>query len=277
MKASQRPEYLASVTRDVEEFRSCFERFLEHFVLNESFARGVAPAAFRREEATDEQVATSSRAVGVAAGRASAATKLTNSYIVVQGVGPVDPIAVWRSVVDPKPVLEPAHILSACDQMIGRLQEMTRKAEAEAPPAIGPEALHPLIWGAAARLWKDGHPRQAVAAAADALVQQVKSRTGRTDVADTHLWQETFSTRDPEPGRPRLRWPGDPHDRAVKTMNDGLRQLAPGAQLTIRNPAVHNSDDMTEQEAYERLATLSLLARWTDRCGLESDGSNLQS
>lgn len=107
-----------------------------------------------------------------------------------------------------------------------------------------------------------------MAAAAEALIAQVKSRTERNDVPETALWQETFSERDPVPGKPRLRWPGDPADRAVKNMNDGLRLFAPGVQMTIRNTATHQVADLSEQEALERLATLSLLARWLDECEL---------
>lgn len=53
-------------------------------------------------------------------------------------------------------------------------------------------------------------------------------------------------------------------------MNDGLRQFAPGMQMTIRNPAAHSLDELTDQEALERLAALSLLARWVDECDLQS-------
>lgn len=51
-------------------------------------------------------------------------------------------------------------------------------------------------------------------------------------------------------------------------MNDGLRQLTPGVQMTIRNSATHDTGQMPEQLALERLATLSLLARWVDECDL---------
>ena len=51
-------------------------------------------------------------------------------------------------------------------------------------------------------------------------------------------------------------------------MNDGLRLFAPGAQMTIRNPATHGPGEMTQQEAVERLSVLSLLARWVDQCDL---------
>lgn len=96
----------------------------------------------------------------------------------------------------------------------------------------------------------------------------VKNRTGRNDVAETALWQEAFSDKDPQLGRPRLRWPGDPADRGVNSMNAGLRQFAPGVQMTIRNTAAHGMDELGEQVALEQLAVLSLLARWLDDCEL---------
>jgi hypothetical protein len=195
-------------------------------------------------------------------------TSLTNTFIGVQGVGVVDPIAAWHTITGPKPVLEPPDILSACDLAIGRLDGLIRKAEAEAPPTIGAASMHPLVWNAAKRLWRDGHFRAAVAAAADALVAQVKIMTGRNDIAETALWQETFSDKPPTPDKPRLRWPGEPSHRDVKTMNDGLRQFAPGVHMTIRNPAAHSNAELGEQDALERLATLSLLARWVDECQL---------
>jgi uncharacterized protein (TIGR02391 family) len=128
--------------------------------------------------------------------------------------------------------------------------------------------MHPTVWGQSARLWRDGHYRQAVSAAADGVVQLVKSRTGRHDIEDTSQWQQAFSEKDPEPGKPRLRWPGDQADKTVTSMNSGLRQFAPGAQMTIRNPATHGPGELTQQEAVERLSVLSLLARWVDQCDL---------
>lgn len=76
-----------------------------------------------------------------AAGRAAVAPGITGVAFNVQGAGVIDPIAAWHSITEPKP----AHILSACNQMIGRLEALTRKAEAEAPPQIGAVAMHPLI------------------------------------------------------------------------------------------------------------------------------------
>ncbi len=269
MEANKKPDYLRAVASSVAEFRDAFQEFMKLHVFNESLARGVAPAVFPLEGVDAEKIAAAAAAVDEAAGRAAAAPGITGVRFNVQGAGVIDPIAAWHSITKPKPVLEPDEIESACNQMTtGRLEELIRKAQAEAPPQIGAEAMHPLIWGAASRLWRDHHFRQAVAAAAETLITHVKSRTGRNDVSETALWQETFSDKLPEPGKPRLRWPGDPTNRDVKSMNDGLRQFAPGVQMTIRNNAAHDTGEMPEQHALERLATLSLLARWIDECEL---------
>jgi hypothetical protein len=262
------PDYLRTVIQAVEEFRDSFLRFMELHVPNTSLARGIAPAVFPRNGADKDEIDKARVATDRAAGRASAAPGLTNAYIAVQGLGVVDPLAVWSAITDPKPPLEPQNILSAADTMIGRLEQMVAEAEALAPPKVGVETLHPLIWGAAAALWRDGHRRLAVAAACEALIGQVKARLGRYDVPDTALWQQAFSTSAPEPGKPRLRWPGSPEDMTVKAMNDGLRLFAPGVQLLVRNQAVHSTDEIGDQDALERLAALSLLARLVQDCEL---------
>lgn len=52
--------------------------------------------------------------------------------------------------------------------MIGALEDLAARAEAELPPTVDVAEMHPAIWGEAARLWRDGHYRQAVSAAATA-------------------------------------------------------------------------------------------------------------
>ncbi|WP_374192580.1 MULTISPECIES: TIGR02391 family protein [Rhodococcus] len=47
-----------------------------------------------------------------------------------------------------------------------------------------------------------------------------------------------------------------------------LQLFALGVQLAIRNSAAHGTTEMTEQEALERLSTLSLLARCVEGCDL---------
>jgi hypothetical protein len=268
VEADKNPDYLRAVAISVAEFRDAFQEFMKLHVFNDWTARGVAPAVFPLEGVEADKIAAATAVVDESAGRAASAPRLTGVNLNVQGAGVIDPIAAWHTITKPKPVLEPDDIMSTCNQMTGRLEELIRRAQAEAPPQIGAEAMHPLIWGAASRLWQDGHFREAVASAAETLIMHVKSRTRRNDVPETALWQESFSDKPPEPGRPRLRWPGDPTNRDVKSMNDGLRKFAPGVQMTIRNNAVHNTHEMSEQHALERLATLSLLARWIDECEL---------
>lgn len=267
VEARRNPDYLRALAAAVEEFRDSLAEFLELHVENVGLggvARGIAPAVFPRDDADPAEIARRHAKVSQAAGLAAAAVPLTGITMMVQGAGALDPITNWQTITRPKPLLEAGDILGLCDQAIGRLKGLILQAEAERPPTIGAEAMHPAVWGAAARLWRDGHFRQAVAAAAEAVVLMVKSRTGRNDIAETAMWQEAFSDKDPQPGKPRLRWPGDPADRDVSSMNAGLRQFAPGVQMTIRNTAVHGVTELGEQLALEQLAALSLLARWLD-------------
>ena len=200
-----------------------------------------------------------------------AAAELVGSKTVLsRNMEEIDPIADWLKITEAGSNLRPSIVFDACDQTIGRLEAMARRAEANKPPELGVRALHPLIWGAAGSTWRSGHYREAVSNAAQALVDHVKTLTNRRDVADTSIWQQAFSSSAPEAGKPRLRWPGDSADATVRSMQDGMRQLAPGAQMTVRNSAVHGTEQMPEQEALERLAVLSLLARWVDQCEVVS-------
>lgn len=270
MRLERNPDYLRSLVASVEAFKEAFKLFLAMHVetKDSGFGRGLLPAVVQRDDVDKVVIAAARSAVDQAAGAAAHAAVLTGTRIGVQGVGEVDPIAAWSTITDPKPLLEPANILSAADSTIGRLRALIARAELDAPPTTGVEAMHPIVWSAARRLWLDEHFRQAVAAAAEAVVVQVKILTGRNDVSETALWQEVFSAKAPTSERPRLRWPGAPADRDVITMNEGLRLYAPGVQMTIRNPATHG-EELNAQEALERLAALSLLATWVEQCGLE--------
>ncbi len=274
MEARKNPEYLKSVAQAVEDFRAALVEFLELHVPNEGpgglggLARGIAPAVFPRDGADPEEITRLQEKVSRLAGRAAAAVPLTGISLGVQNVGVVDPITSWHTITRPKPLLEAPDVLNACDQALGRLDGLILQAEAERPPSVGAEAMHPVVWGAAARLWRDGHFREAVAGASESVVAMVKTRTRRNDVSATDLWRQTFSDKDPRSGQPRLRWPGDPNDQDVKTMNSGLLSFAPGVQMTIRNSAAHGLGELDEQSALERLAALSLLARWVDECDL---------
>ncbi|MFN3003020.1 TIGR02391 family protein [Mycolicibacterium wolinskyi] len=267
------PTYLRELAKHVEEFRDAFSSFLElHTPTYRGPGMGMVPAISPLDGTDPTKIEALRARVSEAAGRARRAPHITGCVIGVARPGSetqvVDPIAAWQTVTQPKPMLEPSNILDACNQMIGSLEEMADRALAELPPTVDVSEMHPAVWGQAARLWRDEHYRQAVAAGAEGVLSMVKSRTGRYDIPDTALWQQVFSDQKPEPGKPRLRWPGDPTHQTVVSMNAGLRQFAPGAQMTIRNPATHGLGEMTPQEAAERLSTLSLLARWVDQCDL---------
>jgi uncharacterized protein (TIGR02391 family) len=268
--ADRNPTYLRDLAGHVAEFRDAFVSFLElHTPTYDGPGRGMWPPVSPREGSDNAEIETRRARVSIAAGRARRAPSLTGVRFGVKGFGEVDPIAAWNTVTQPKPLLEPVNIIDACDQMIGTLEDLAARAEAETPPTVDVAQMHPAVWGQAARLWRDEHYREAVSAAAEGVVQLVKSRVGGPELDDTARWNQAFSEKDPEPGRPRLRWPGDQTDRTVKSMNDGLRRFAPGAQMTIRNPATHGPGEMTPQEAIERLSVLSLLARWVDECDLD--------
>jgi len=93
-------------------------------------------------------------------------------------------------------------------------------------------------------------------------------KTGRHDVSDVTLMAQAFSLSAPEPGKPRLRWPGDDDNLTVKAMRIGILNVAQGVYSAIRNPAIHGTGELPRQVAFEQLATLSTLARWIDGCEL---------
>lgn len=134
--------------------------------------------------------------------------------------------------------------------------------------SISTQSLHENVWEAARARWDSGQFGDAVQRAATFVAATVRNLTGRYDIGETALMQQAFSSKDPEVDSPRLRWPGDENDLTVRSMNDGLRNLAPGVFMAIRNPATHRIEEITHDQAIEQLATLSLLSRWIDACQL---------
>lgn len=276
MEPTRNPEYLHGLIARMTEFREAFEAYLAlHFVINAEdgvgalgHIAGLSPAAIRRDDVTAVQVSRAADRVARLSGRIAHVAGLTGATVLVEGTGAIDPFVNALSVTRPKPVVEPRDVLNTCEYAIGRLEGMLALAEAEAAPSIDAAGLHPTIWGAASALWRDGHRRRAVSAAAEALIAVVKARIDRYDIADTAVWHEALSSSPPQLGRARLRWPGDPAHLTVKSIQEGLRQFAPGAQLLIRNPATHDEEELSEPIALEQLGALSLLARRIDGCEL---------
>jgi len=267
----QNVEYLIYLSERLGEFTQRFVEFLALHHENTGFgmARGIVPAVSRKDDADAADVARLTVELNRLAGNLMDLSNVTGVWIGVSGAGVLDPFAAWESITQPKPVLEASNVLGACRQASGRIDALLARANALAAPSLDPMVFHPIVWAPAQRLWNDGHVRQAVRAAAEAVTQHMKELTHRNDTSDTSLWQQAFSNKAPERGKPRLRWPGKTDDQDVKTMNDGLGQLAAGLQMTVRNPATHGSADIGEQEALERLAALSLLVRFVDSCDLQ--------
>ncbi|ANQ74431.1 TIGR02391 family protein [Rhodococcus sp. 008] len=268
MDKRQTPAHLRLVAEAVDGFISAFRVFMAFHDSVNIRQHGFGPAVIPKAAVSAGQCDTMAHAVDLAAGRAQEASSLAEMKIEVPGFGQVDPITAWGTIRQPQPMLGSDDVFTGSNQIRGKLEQMILQAEIYVLPQVSAASMHPLVWSAAERLWRGEHYRQAVTNAAEALASHIKTLTGRNDVSETAIWQETFAEGAPLPGKPRLRWPGDPNARYVKTMNVGMRFFSSGAQMTIRNSAAHGVDEMSEQEAIERLATLSLLARWVDQCEL---------
>jgi hypothetical protein len=160
--------------------------------------------------------------------------------------------------------------IDKAEYALGRLRT---KAETTAnlgtlAPSMEAGAFHALIWAAASGRWASGHYSDAVQRSATALSGLVKDRTGRYELGDSDLMAQAFSLSPPQPGKPRLRWPGHDEDLSVKSMRVGILNLTQGAFSAIRNTVTHSTQEISKQEALEQLATLSMLTRWVELCSL---------
>lgn len=270
-------DYLERLLRGVEEFEAAFDRWAQtQHEFDHLEARGLFPTVRRRDDANPADVRDLELQVAQTAGYAAKAVSETGAYIMVSGRGPIDPIANWFTMSAPKAVVSPHDIRATAATVKGRLRQLIDQADAEVEsgiPAFAPSRLHPLIWSAAADHWTIHHYRVAVAEAAETLTSHWKARLDRQDVDATPFWQQTLSEGDPAPGRPKLVWPDQSDSKTAKGMRGGLPAfgkvlagLSVGLNLTVRNSAAHDREEITEQEAMERLAAYSLLARFLDQC-----------
>ena len=169
--------------------------------------------------------------------------------------------------------------ITATDRLIGILEkreEYERIFGAEGPKLAGSQ-LHPWVWDAVASLWDDGHYEPAVHQAGLAVQLQTQLKVGRRDLHGKDLYAQAFSVKEPTSKMPRLRFlhigqnerPDD-----WTSAHEGAMHLGMGCAQGIRNPQAHPSEDITEQEALEQLAALSVLARWVDECKAVSADDN---
>lgn len=154
-------------------------------------------------------------------------------------------------------------------QAIGWMQIKDELAQRLAPtaPTFPADKLHPWVWDQARGLWGTGRYAVAVGQAATGISTHVQFKVDRHDIQDTDLMNQVFSASAPEAGKPRLRYEPEDVSRSAQSIREGLGRYASGCYMVIRNPATHRpEDEMTEQEGLERLAALSLLARYVERC-----------
>ncbi|MFH8443435.1 TIGR02391 family protein [Streptomyces sp. NPDC018026] len=275
--ATYSADYLKRLMAAVERFEEVFGRWMETQEESDHMrTRGLFPTVWTKEGQDQAAVRTLELDVAEAAGAAARAVAVTGASMRVAGLGVVDPIENWALMSAPKAIFTPQEIRATAARVRGRLSTMISEAEEAAESAIpgfAPSELHEVIWTAAAAHWTTHQYRVAVREASEALTVHWKERLGRNDVTDTSFWQQTLSGGDPEPGKPKLAWPGPAEDQTAKSMRGGLaplagalNNLATGLNLTVRNVATHTRDELTEQEGMERLAAYSYFARLLDQC-----------
>ena len=136
-------------------------------------------------------------------------------------------------------------------------------------PALAAGGLHRWVWDAAADLWDGGHHAQAVEDAFKSVERRTQVKVGDLNLSGKKLYAQSFSTKEPTAGMSRLRFPDIDEAEQKDTWtsaHEGAMHLGMACAQGIRNLRAHPSGDITEQEALEQLAALSVLARWVDAC-----------
>ncbi|MFE7757625.1 TIGR02391 family protein [Streptomyces sp. NPDC057429] len=275
--ATYSAEYLKRLLAAVRRFEEVFGRWMETQEESDHVqSRGLFPTVRNKDGQDRATIRRLELDVAEAAGAAARAVTITGAQIAVAGVGVLDPIENWSLMSAPKALFTPQEVRTTAARVRGRLSTMISEAEAaaeSATPGFAPSELHEVIWTAAAAHWTTHQYRVAVREASEALTVHWKERLGRNDVDDTVFWQQSLSPGEPERGRPKLAWPGDPTDKTNRSMRGGmeplakaLNSLATGLNLTVRNVATHTRDELSEQEGMERLAAYSYFARLLDQC-----------
>jgi uncharacterized protein (TIGR02391 family) len=182
----------------------------------------------------------------------------------------------WRTENPIRQSFEFAPERDACMRLIARIESHEEVSEmigdgAESPQ-LSAKGMHEKIWGAATTQWSTGHRHEAVLAAAKAVNSLLQQKLNRRDVSESKLVREGFSERPPAAGKPRMRFTKVGDEQARESLRQGAMDFGAGCFAAIRNPVGHLPNDqveLSEQDALERLAALSLLARWIDQASVE--------
>lgn len=142
--------------------------------------------------------------------------------------------------------------------LIGRLQEKREDCDSDDPD--GPVTyfqrlnLHPRIAEVANDLYLDRYFSEAVFAAAKALVNMVKEKSGRHDLDGAALMRAVFSRNNP------VLMINEMATQTDQDEQEGFMHLFEGAVLALRNPGGHDFPQGSPQRALEYIQLLSLLA-----------------
>jgi uncharacterized protein (TIGR02391 family) len=142
----------------------------------------------------------------------------------------------------------------------GLIERLKEKREDFGEPIASPASyfdqlnLHSRIADVSRDLFQDGYHWEAVFAAAKALVNYVKERSGEHALDGAPLMRTVFSKNNPI-----LVFNGM-KDQTDFDEQEGMMHLFEGAVLGIRNPGGHSFPEGTEQRAIEYISLLSLLA-----------------
>ncbi len=101
----------------------------------------------------------------------------------------------------------------------------------------------------------------------------LQERLDRRDVSDVKLVREAFSESPAASSKLRLRFSRIEDDQTRESMRQGVMSFGVGCFQAIRNPVGHlpnEQHELGEQDALERLAALSLLARWITEADIEA-------
>lgn len=254
----------------------------------EESSPNIFPAVRTKEGEDVDKVRQLEADVAAASGPASRAVEVTGAYVGSSVLRePIDPIANWFTMSRWKPLFTPRDVRLVVATVKGRLEVLILDVESRGRsdyPIFSPANFHTVVWAEAAQRWTIHDYRVAVREAAEGLTNHWKSKLGRNDVDGTKFWQETLSPGEPQPGAPKLVWPGESADKTVKSMRGGLEPLgkalnalATGLNLTVRNVATHTRDELSEQEGMERLAAYSYFARLLDQCDIKKAAADEES
>lgn len=157
-------------------------------------------------------------------------------------------------------------------RLLGYLRTAERLSVALASddvPALGD--LHAWVQESATSLWRNGHYRNAVQAAATQVDIQLQAKLGRDDVSGVALAREAFRLDPPEHGKKRLRFAGVGSEASPTyvTVHEGAMNFGVGVTQVIRNTATHRVGPISEQVALEQLTVVSYWARLIDGASLE--------